>query len=76
MYRKRLYVFDGDTPREAVIRNYTKDDFADLIACSKKVSRPRFHRNYGGTNSSFTITSLCFRKERFASKSAGASSDR
>lgn len=31
MYDKHLYVFDGNTPREAVIRNYTTDDFADLI---------------------------------------------
>ncbi|ASS88280.1 hypothetical protein GLN3_15440 [Geobacillus lituanicus] len=31
MYDKRLYVFNGNTPRETVIRNYTTDDFADLI---------------------------------------------
>ena len=31
MYRSELYVFDGDTPLPAVIREYTRDDFEDLI---------------------------------------------
>ncbi|WP_312108452.1 GNAT family N-acetyltransferase [Brevibacillus reuszeri] len=31
MYRKELYVLDGDKPRRAVIRNYTQSDFFELI---------------------------------------------
>ncbi len=42
MYDKRLYVFDGNTPREAVIRNYTKDDFADLIRVQQESFPPPF----------------------------------
>ncbi|OQP23871.1 GNAT family N-acetyltransferase [Geobacillus zalihae] len=42
MYDKRLYVFDGNTPREAVIRNYTTDDFADLIRVQQESFPPPF----------------------------------
>ncbi|MFP3415731.1 GNAT family N-acetyltransferase, partial [Bacillus sp. SIMBA_074] len=31
MYRKELYVFEGEKPRRAAIRNYTQSDFFELI---------------------------------------------
>lgn len=31
MYRKELYVFEGEKPRQAIIRNYTQSDFFELI---------------------------------------------
>lgn len=41
MYKK-WYVFDGDRPVEAVIRNYTKDDFQELIDVQKESFPPPF----------------------------------
>jgi ribosomal protein S18 acetylase RimI-like enzyme len=42
LYRKKLYVFDGDKPREALIRNYTSDDFASLIRIQQDSFPPPF----------------------------------
>lgn len=42
MYRKELYVFDGDRPVKAVIRNYTKDDFPGLIRIQQESFPPPF----------------------------------
>ena len=42
MYRKELYVFDGDKPRPAVIRNYTGADFAELIQIQAESFPPPF----------------------------------
>ena len=40
--RKKLYVFDGDTPMEAVIRNYGKADFDALIRVQQESFPPPF----------------------------------
>ncbi|MGQ7276876.1 GNAT family N-acetyltransferase [Brevibacillus thermoruber] len=42
MYRKELYVFDQDKPVKAVIRNYTRDDFAELIRIQQESFPPPF----------------------------------
>jgi ribosomal protein S18 acetylase RimI-like enzyme len=42
MYRKELYVFEGDKPRKAVIRNYTRTDFFDLIQIQAESFPPPF----------------------------------
>ncbi|WP_248925665.1 GNAT family N-acetyltransferase [Paenibacillus hamazuiensis] len=42
MYRKEQYVFNGDTPEKAVIRSYTRDDFAALIDIQKMSFPPPF----------------------------------
>jgi len=41
-YRKELYVFDGDKPVKATIRNYTKDDFPALIRVQAECFPPPF----------------------------------
>lgn len=41
MYNQ-LYVFDGNRPKEAVIRNYTEDDFESLINVQKECFPPPF----------------------------------
>ncbi|MFC5450470.1 GNAT family N-acetyltransferase [Paenibacillus aestuarii] len=41
-YYKRLYVFDGDKPVEAIIRNYTSNDFAGLIRVQQESFPPPF----------------------------------
>jgi ribosomal protein S18 acetylase RimI-like enzyme len=42
MYRKELYVFDGDKPVKAVIRNYSEGDFAELIRIQQESFPPPF----------------------------------
>lgn len=43
MYRKRLYVFfDGDRSVHAIVRNYTADDFDDLIRIQQISFPPPF----------------------------------
>lgn len=42
MYRKELYVFDGELPRPAVIRNYKQADFAELIRIQAESFPPPF----------------------------------
>ncbi len=42
MYNKELYVFDGDQPRRAVIRNYRHDDFPGLIQIQRESFPPPF----------------------------------
>ncbi|WP_240628455.1 GNAT family N-acetyltransferase [Bacillus salacetis] len=42
MYRKKLYVFKGDKPIEAVIRTYTPSDFQDLIKVQQESFPPPF----------------------------------
>jgi ribosomal protein S18 acetylase RimI-like enzyme len=42
MYRKELYVFDGDKPVKAVIRNYTEADFSELIRIQQESFPPPF----------------------------------
>jgi ribosomal protein S18 acetylase RimI-like enzyme len=42
MYRKELYVFNGDVPQKAVIRNYTKNDFSQLIRVQQESFPPPF----------------------------------
>lgn len=42
MYRKELYVFDQDKPVKAIIRNYTRDDFAELIRIQQESFPPPF----------------------------------
>ena len=42
MYRSEFYVFDGDTPLPAVIREYTRDDFEDLIEIQSECFPPPF----------------------------------
>ncbi|MCD1260044.1 GNAT family N-acetyltransferase [Paenibacillus athensensis] len=41
-YWKRLYVFDGDRPVEAIVRPYTEADFADLIRIQQASFPPPF----------------------------------
>ncbi|MBP1964032.1 GNAT family N-acetyltransferase [Paenibacillus aceris] len=41
-YAKKLYVFDGDKPIEAVIRNYEKADFDALIRVQQESFPPPF----------------------------------
>jgi ribosomal protein S18 acetylase RimI-like enzyme len=42
MYRKELYVYDGDRPVKAVVRNYTQNDFAGLIYIQQQSFPPPF----------------------------------
>ncbi|KQX66432.1 GNAT family N-acetyltransferase [Paenibacillus sp. Root444D2] len=42
LYAKKLYVFDGDQPIEAVIRNYGKADFDALILIQQESFPPPF----------------------------------
>ncbi|MDT3415472.1 ribosomal protein S18 acetylase RimI-like enzyme [Brevibacillus aydinogluensis] len=42
MYRKELYVFDQDKPVKAMIRNYTPDDFDELIRIQQESFPPPF----------------------------------
>lgn len=42
MFYKELYVFDSIKPIKATIRNYTKDDFDQLIAVQKEAFPPPF----------------------------------
>ncbi|MGD6804221.1 GNAT family N-acetyltransferase [Rossellomorea vietnamensis] len=42
MYNKKLYVFKGDKPIEAVIRTYTYSDFKDLIRVQQESFPPPF----------------------------------
>lgn len=42
MFRKRLYVFENQRPREAVIRSYTEADFDDLIDIQRECFPPPF----------------------------------
>lgn len=42
MYRKEQYVFDGEKPVHACVRNYTEADFADLIAIQQQSFPPPF----------------------------------
>lgn len=42
LYAKKLYVFDGDKPIEAVIRNYGKADFDALIRVQQESFPPPF----------------------------------
>lgn len=41
-YHKELYLFDSDTPRRAVIRNYTAKDFPALIDIQRESFPPPF----------------------------------
>ncbi|UJF33575.1 GNAT family N-acetyltransferase [Paenibacillus hexagrammi] len=42
VYFKSMYVFDGDRPVEAIIRNYTHDDFEALIDVQRESFPPPF----------------------------------
>ncbi|OXM87834.1 GNAT family N-acetyltransferase [Paenibacillus rigui] len=42
MYRKALYVFDGDRPVQAVVRSYTQEDFPGLIRIQQESFPPPF----------------------------------
>ncbi|WP_027408338.1 GNAT family N-acetyltransferase [Anoxybacteroides tepidamans] len=42
MYRKELYVFNEDIPKKAIIRNYTSEDFEDLIRIQQESFPPPF----------------------------------
>ncbi|MBT2637341.1 MULTISPECIES: GNAT family N-acetyltransferase [unclassified Bacillus (in: firmicutes)] len=42
MFYKELYVYDGNRPLKAIIRNYTKDDFEQLISVQKEAFPPPF----------------------------------
>ncbi|WGV57028.1 GNAT family N-acetyltransferase [Brevibacillus brevis] len=42
MYRKELYVFEGNKPRKAVIRNYNRADFFELIQIQAESFPPPF----------------------------------
>ncbi|PLT30530.1 GNAT family N-acetyltransferase [Peribacillus deserti] len=42
MFHKEFFIFDGDKPRRAVIRNYTEDDFPSLIEIQKECFPPPF----------------------------------
>lgn len=42
MYRKEQYVFEGDKPRKAVVRNYTQADFMELIQIQAESFPPPF----------------------------------
>lgn len=43
---KTWYVFDGDKPIQAVIRNYTKNDFQGLIEVQKESFPPPFPEDF------------------------------
>lgn len=42
MYRKELYVFEKDKPHAAVVRNYSEQDFAELIQIQAESFPPPF----------------------------------
>ncbi|GKW47326.1 GNAT family N-acetyltransferase [Planococcus sp. NCCP-2050] len=42
MYKKKQYVFDGETPVAATIRNYNASDFPELIAIQQESFPPPF----------------------------------
>ncbi|NGQ97331.1 GNAT family N-acetyltransferase [Brevibacillus sp. SYP-B805] len=42
MYRKEFYVFDKDRPVKATIRNYRREDFAELIDIQRESFPPPF----------------------------------
>jgi ribosomal protein S18 acetylase RimI-like enzyme len=42
MYRKEFYVFDGDKPTKAIIRNYSEADFEGLIQVQRESFPPPF----------------------------------
>lgn len=42
MYYKELYVYDSNKPVKAIIRNYTKNDFDQLITVQKEAFPPPF----------------------------------
>ncbi|WP_026021689.1 GNAT family N-acetyltransferase [Bacillus timonensis] len=42
MFHKEIYVFDGNTPKMAVIRNYRENDFDDLIRVQQESFPPPF----------------------------------
>ncbi|WP_426453988.1 GNAT family N-acetyltransferase [Paenibacillus sp. S-38] len=42
LYRKEMYVFDGDKPVRAVIRSYTEEDFDGLIRIQQESFPPPF----------------------------------
>ncbi|MDF2681059.1 MAG: N-acetyltransferase [Brevibacillus sp.] len=42
MYQKELYVFEKDKPRAAVVRNYTEQDFDELIQIQAESFPPPF----------------------------------
>jgi ribosomal protein S18 acetylase RimI-like enzyme len=42
MYRKEFYVFDKDKPTKALIRNYEKKDFKDLVQIQQESFPPPF----------------------------------
>jgi ribosomal protein S18 acetylase RimI-like enzyme len=42
LYKKQLYVFEGDQPVDAVIRRYTEQDFAALIQVQQESFPPPF----------------------------------
>ncbi|MBS8263254.1 GNAT family N-acetyltransferase [Mesobacillus boroniphilus] len=42
MFYKELYVYDSNKPVKAIIRNYTKDDFDQLIQVQKESFPPPF----------------------------------
>ncbi|CEG23803.1 Acetyltransferase (GNAT) family protein [Planococcus massiliensis] len=42
MYEKKQYVFDGEKPVAAVVRNYSRTDFPELIAIQQESFPPPF----------------------------------
>ncbi len=42
MYRKELYLYQQDTPIKAIVRNYVKEDFQQLIEIQKESFPPPF----------------------------------
>lgn len=42
MYRKEVFVFHGDRPIRAVVRNYGEEDFQELIAVQQECFPPPF----------------------------------
>ncbi|NUM54416.1 MAG: GNAT family N-acetyltransferase [Candidatus Hydrogenedentes bacterium] len=42
MYRRESYVFDGARPVHAIIREYTRDDFEDIIEVQRECFPPPF----------------------------------
>ncbi|MBT2292276.1 GNAT family N-acetyltransferase [Paenibacillus albidus] len=42
MYHKTFYAFDGNTPVQAVIRNYTEQDFDEMIAIQAEAFPPPY----------------------------------
>jgi ribosomal protein S18 acetylase RimI-like enzyme len=42
VYRKELYLYQQDTPTKAIVRNYVKEDFKQLIEIQKESFPPPF----------------------------------